>query len=85
MIELDAMNAAEARAALEREARNNATINRCLRLARITGLNTEDTYSLLAYHLVIAFDQMQKVALDLANTELSRPFHIINPGEVNNV
>ena len=81
MIELDAINAIEARAALERESRNNPAINRCLYLARITGLSAEDTYSMMAYELTIALDRTQKVVLELANTKISQPF-IIDPAHL---
>ena len=81
----DTSGPADCRAVLERESRNNPIIRNVLNTARYSGMSGEDTYSLMAYHLAVAYDAMYRRAIDLTNTRVSQPFLVVNPGEVKNV
>lgn len=68
---------AECRAALEENSRDEAVIFNVLRYARVSGLSAEDTYSLMAYHLCVAKDQMFNRLVEQANCTLRQPFIIV--------
>lgn len=68
---------AECRAALEENGRNEVIIFNVLRHARVSGLSAEDTYSLMAYHLCVAKDQMLNRLIEQANLSVRQPFIIV--------
>jgi hypothetical protein len=48
------------RAAIERGSFDSSLIRQCLDTARIQGLNGEDTYTLLAYHALLAVEDFYR-------------------------
>lgn len=55
------------RAAIEEAQRDSVIIQSCLNQARYQGLNGEDTYTLLAYHALVAVEEHYQLSLKVFN------------------
>ena len=54
--------------------RNNSLIRAVFDMAQREGLSGEDTYALLAYHALVAKEEMEQQAIDALNSRPNPPF-----------